>query len=37
VAEAPIRVEYALTNEGQEFIRAIAPLMNWASMKHVRQ
>ena len=33
VGEAPIRVEYALTNEGQEFVRVVGPLMDWASRR----
>ena len=36
VGDAPIRVEYALTNEGQEFIKAITPITNWASQRRAR-
>lgn len=33
VDEGPIRVEYSLTHEGQEFSKAVAPMLNWASKR----
>ncbi len=32
-AEIPPRVEYALTEEGEELLKSIVPLMEWAARK----
>jgi len=32
-AEIPPRVEYSLTEDGEELRRAMIPLMNWASSR----